>query len=334
MRRRDLLKIFGAAVVSPSIVLPASVRAQQPRRTKRVGVVMVNAETDPDGQVRANAFRQGLEQLGWSGSRNLQLEFRWGAGSPERAQRHATELVAWEPDAILANGTPAVAALQKATSTIPIVFAVVTDPVGAGFVQSLSYPGGNITGFSTFEPAIGNKWVELLQEIAPKTQRIACVLDPGFRGFSAIHREIESVAPKLGLAITTIGFRERSDDLEGALARFAAEPRGALVVFPTSTNNIERARIISLSLRHRMPAIFPFRHYATDGGLLAYGFDTPDLFARSAIYVDRVLKGAKPSDLPVQAPTKFELVINLRTAAALGLSVSATLTARADAVVE
>ena len=329
MRRRDLIKIIVGSVLAPS----CAANAQQSGR-KRVAALMVNAESDPSGKMRASAFRQGLEGLGWSESSNLQLEFRWGAGSPERAQHHAAEIVASAPDAILANGTPAVAALQAVTRTIPIVFAVVTDPVGAGFVKSLSRPGGNITGFSTFEPAMGNKWVELLTEIAPETVRIACVLDPGFRGFSAIKLEIDNVAPRLGLHLSTIIFREKSDDLEADVARFAAEPRGALIVFPTAINNIERSRLFGLAARYRLPAIYPFRHHATDGGLIAYGFDTPDLFLRSAAYVDRILKGARPSDLPVQGPTKYELVINLKTARALGLNIIPAMLARADEVIE
>jgi putative ABC transport system substrate-binding protein len=295
---------------------------------------MVNAETDSDGHVRVNAFRQGLQKLGWSESRNLQLEIRWGAGSPELARLHAADLVALQPDAILANGTPAVAAVQSATITIPIVFAVVTDPVGAGFVQSLSHPGGNITGFSTFEPAMGSKWVELLKEVSPGMQRIACISDPNFLGFSAVQREIEFAAPNLGLNVSTLVFREKSDDLEASFARFVAQAGGGLIVFPTAINNIERNRIFTLAARHRLPAIYPFRHHAIGGGLIAYGFDTPNLFLRSADYIDRVLKGAPPSDLPVQAPTKFELVINMKTAKALDLAIPPTLLARADEVIE
>jgi putative ABC transport system substrate-binding protein len=329
MQRREFITLLGGAAAT----WPVVARAQQ-SRFRRVGVLMVNAGSDPDGQIRVYAFRQNLEELGWSESRNLRIELRWGAGSPERAVTHAVELVASEPDAILANGTPAVAALQGATTKIPIVFVVVTDPVGAGFVQNLARPGGNITGFSTFEPAMGNKWLELLKEIAPQTQRIACILDPSFQGFAGILHEIENVAPTRGLRVSSLALREKSDDLEGSIARFATEPRGGLIVFPTAINNIERNRIIALAARHGLPAIYPFRHQATSGGLIAYGFDTPDLFRQSATYIDRILKGANPSDLPVQAPTKFELVINLKTARALGLIVAPTLLARADEVIE
>lgn len=329
MQRREFITILSGALAAWPVVAQA-----QQSGFRRLGVLMVNAESDRDGQIRVNAFRRGLEELGWSESRNLQIEIRWGAGSPERARNHAVELVASKPHAILANGTPAVAALQSATTKIPIVFAVVTDPVGAGFVQNLARPGGNITGFSTFEPAMGNKWLELLKEIAPETQRIACILDPGFQGFVGILQEIENVAPRRGLQVSRLILREKSDDLEGSVARFATEHRGGLIVFPTAINNIERYRIFALAVQHRLPAIYPFRHQATSGGLIAYGFDTPDLFHRSATYIDRILKGAKPSDLPVQAPTKFELIINLRTAKALGLVISPTLLARADDVIE
>jgi putative ABC transport system substrate-binding protein len=329
MRRREFLGVLGGVPA----MWPSAAGAQQ-SRFRRVGMMMVNSETDSDGRIRVDAFRRGLEKLGWSEARNLQIEIRWSAGSPERARQHAVELLGMKLDVILANGTPAVAALQKMTKTIPVVFAVVTDPVGAGFVQSLSRPGRNITGFSTFEPAMGNKWVELLKEIAPQTQRIACVSDPSFRGFSAILHEIENVAPKLGLNVANIVLREKSDDLESHVARFAKEPHGGLIVFPTAINNIERRRIFALAAQHRLPAIYPFRHQAVGGGLIAYGFDTPDLFLKSATYVDRILKGAKPSDLPVQAPTKFELVINVKTAKALGLTIPPTLLARADETIE
>jgi putative ABC transport system substrate-binding protein len=330
MRRRDFISVLGGSALG----LPSAARAQQRERVRRVGVLMVNAESDSDGPVRVHAFRQGLEKLGWSEGRNLQLAVRWGAGSPELARRHAADLVASRPDAILANGTPAVAAFQAATKTIPIVFAVVTDPVGAGFVQSLSQPGGNITGFSTFEPAMGNKWVELLKEVAPGMQRVACISDPSFRGFSAVQREIEIVTPQFGLDVSTLVFREKSDDLEASVARFATQSGGGLIVFPTAINNVERNRIFTLAARHRLPAIYPFRHHALGGGLIAYGFDTPNLFLRSADYIDRVLRGVAPSDLPVQAPTKFELVINMKTAKALDLAIAPTLLARADEVIE
>jgi ABC-type uncharacterized transport system substrate-binding protein len=296
--------------------------------------LMVNAESDPEGQTRIAAFRQGLAVLGWIEGRNLQFDYRWGASEPARAQRLAKELVASAPDAILANGTPALAALHRATRSIPVVFVVVTDPVGAGYVRSLARPGGNITGFSTFEPEIGGKWLELLKEIAPTLRRAGAILDPGFQGFAAVWQAIESLAPRFGLQATKLVFRDAADDIASAIAEFAREPRGGLIVFPTAINNLSRDRIFSLAARYRLPAVYPFRHYATGGGLMSYGFDTPDLFRRAAPYIDRILKGGKPTDLPVQAPTKFELVINLKTAKALGLTVPRSLLGGADEVIE
>jgi putative ABC transport system substrate-binding protein len=255
-------------------------------------------------------------------------------GEPERARIHAAELVAAACDAILANGTPPVTALRQTKTNIPIVFAVVTDPVGAGFVQSLSHPGGNITGFSTFEPSMGNKWLELLREAAPELQRVRCILDPGFKGFSAVLQEIENSAPKLGLEVSKLLLREKSDDIEGQVSKFGAISNAGLIVFPTAINDIERGRIFAIAQRHRLPAIYPFRHFARDGGLLAYGFDPPDLFRRSAAYIDRILKGANPADLPVQAPTRYEFIVNLKTAKTMGLSLAPTLLARADEIIE
>ena len=328
MRRRDFIN----GVVGSAVTLTSSVRAQE--RARRVVVLMANAESDADGHVRVNAFRRGMEGLGWSETRNLQLELRWGAGSPEVARRHAADIVASSPDAILANGSPAVVALQNATRTIPVVFAVVTDPVGAGFVQSLSRPGGNITGFSTFEPAMGSKWVELLREVAPGTKRIACISDPKLQGFYGVQRGIEVAAAQFELSVSVVDFREKSDDLEFSVARFAAQAHGGSIVIPTAINNVERNRIFALAAQYRLPTIYPFRHYAVGGGLLAYGFDTPNLFLRSAEYIDRILKGATPSNLPVQAPTKFELVLNLHAAKTLDLAFAPTLLARADEVIE
>lgn len=327
MKRREFIGLAGAAV----LMRPARAFAQ-PSPIRRIGVMLTNAQSDAEGRSRLDALRHGLEKLGWSETRNIQFHVRWGLGSLERARPFAAELVAAKCDVIVANGTPSVAALRESRTTIPIVFAVVTDPVGAGFIESPSRPGGTITGFSTFEPAMGIKWVELLKEAAPGLERVGCITDSAFPGFVTVLQEIESAAPKLGLAASRIILRERSDDLEAAVATFAARPNGALIVFPTAINSVERRRIFGLAERHRLPAIYPFRHYALDGGLMAYGFDPTDLFLRSADYVDRILKGAKPADLPVQAPTQFDLVVNLTTAKALGLSLAPTLLARAETV--
>ena len=329
MRRREFITLIGGAAA-----WPLGAHAQQPERMRRIGVLMVNAESDPDGQVRIGAFRQGLQALGWTEGRNIRIDYRWGAGEPERARSAATDLVSLSPDAILANGAPGLAAAQRATRIVPVVFVVVTDPVGAGYVDSLARPGANITGFSTFEPEIGGKWLELLNEITPGLRQVAGILDPAFGGFAAVWRVIESLAPKMGVEVTRVVLQNPSDDIESALGTFAQAAGGGLIVLPTAINNLQRKRIFALAARYRLPAVYPFRHYVIEGGLMSYGFDTPDLFRRSASYVDRILKGEKPADLPVQAPTKYELLINLKTAKALGLEVPPTLLARADEVIE
>ena len=313
---------------------PGSLLAQSGGTPRRIAVMMLNTETDPEGTKRLAAFRRSLEELGWIEGRNLVIDIRWGAGEPERARTFASELTALAPDAILANGTTALAALQRTTRTVPIVFAVVTDPVGAGFVESLARPGANITGFSTFDPEIGGKWLELLREVAPGLRRVAGISDPTFSAFDAIWRTIEGLAPGLGIVATPIILREQSDDLEGAIAAIAQQQPAGLIVLPTSINNVSRNRIAALAARHRLPAIYPFRLYATSGGLMSYGSDPVDLLRRSASYIDRILRGALPANLPVQAPTKFELVVNLKTAKALGLTLPPAILIRADEVIE
>jgi putative ABC transport system substrate-binding protein len=263
--------------------------------------------------------------LGWIEGRNLQIDIRWDASDPDRAQPAATELVDLAPDAILAHGTPALAAVHRATHNIPIVFVVVVDPVGAGYVQSLARPGGNITGFSTFEPEIGGKWLELLKLIRPDLTRVAGILDPDFKGYAGVWSAIEAMAPRVGLEVASLPFQDSSDDIESAVATFAQKPTGGLIVLPTTINNSLRHRIIAVAARYRLPAVYPFANYAADGGLISYGVDPAHLFHRGASYIDRILKGEKPADLPVQAPTKFELVINLRTAKAAGFIVPPTL---------
>lgn len=234
----------------------------------------------------------------------------------------------------MANGSPALDALYRATSSIPVVFVVVADPVGAGYVRSLGRPGGNITGFSTFEPEIGGKWLELLRETAPGLRRVAGILDPAFKGFAALWQATERAAPGLGLQAARIDFRTSADELEPAVAAFAKEPDGALVVLPTALNNLHRDRIFALAARHRLPAIYPFEVYARDGGLMSYGFDSNDLFRQGASYVDRILRGESPANLPVRAPTKYTLVVNLRTAKAMGLAIPESILARANEVIE
>ena len=329
MKRRNFITLLGGAAA-----WPVAARGQQPERMRRIGVLVAYAESDPEAQARIAAFRQGLRELGWTEGRNLRMELGWGTGDPDRARTLATELISLAPDVIVAHGTPALTALYRATRTIPVVFVSVIDPVGAGYVQSLAQPGGNITGFSTFEPEIGGKWLELLKEIAPGVSRVAGILDPGFKGFAGVWGAIENMAPRLGLQLKNLPFQAPTDDLELAVARFAQELGGGLIVLPTALNAVQRNRIFSSAARGGLPAMYAFRFYATDGGLMSYGIDTVDLFRRSAFYVDRILKGEKPADLPVQAPTKFEMVINLKTARALGLNVSPMLLARADEVIE
>jgi putative tryptophan/tyrosine transport system substrate-binding protein len=328
MKRRNFITLLGGAAA-----WPVAARGQQPERMRRIGVLVAYAESDPEAQARIAAFRQGLRELGWTEGRNLRMELGWGTGDPDRARTLATELISLAPDVIVAHGTPALTALYRATRTIPVVFVSVIDPVGAGYVQSLAQPGGNITGFSTFEPEIGGKWLELLKEIAPGVSRVAGILDPGFKGFAGVWGAIENMAPRLGLQLKNLPFQAPTDDLE-SVARFAQELGGGLIVLPTALNAVQRNRIFSSAARGGLPAMYAFRFYATDGGLMSYGIDTVDLFRRSAFYVDRILKGEKPADLPVQAPTKFEMVINLKTARTLGLNVSPMLLARADEVIE
>jgi putative tryptophan/tyrosine transport system substrate-binding protein len=330
MKRRQFITLLGGAVAG----WPLSARAQQAEHMRRIGMLIANAESDPEGQIRAAAFRQDLQKLGWTEGRNIRIDYRWGAAEPDLARAYAAELVALAPDVVVANGTLAATALQRATRSIPVVFVVVIDPVGAALVQSLAHPGGNITGFATFEPEIGGKWLELLTEISPGLRGVAGIFDPAFVGFANVWRAIESIAPRFGLGVTSVVHRDPDDDIETAVAAFAQEPGGGLIVLPTPANNASRARIFSVAARHRLPAIYPFRLYATDGGLMSYGFDSRDLFRRGASYVDRILKGEKPADLPVQAPTKYELVINLKTAKALGLEIPPTLLARTDEVIE
>jgi putative ABC transport system substrate-binding protein len=329
MRRRKFIVLSSAF-----LAWPFQARAQQQDRPRRIAIMMAPAEDDPQGQARVIAFRQRLQELGWTEGRNLQIDYRWAAG-PDRSTNYAAELVRLAPDVVVANGTPALSAMHQATRTIPVVFVVVVDPVGAGYVQSLARPGGNITGFSTFEPEMGAKWLELLKEAyAPNLRRVAVIRDPGFKGFVALWRAIESAAIRLGLEVTSVPFDDRSDDIESAVAWFAQQPAAGLIVLPTTLNHLYRERIFSLAVRHRLPAVYPFQHYATDGGLMAYGFDPTDLFRRSAVYVDRILRGESPANLPVQAPAKFDLIVNLRTAKAIGLTMPEAFLLRADALID
>jgi ABC-type uncharacterized transport system substrate-binding protein len=327
MKRREFITLLGSAAAA----WPLVVRAQQGERMRRIGVLMNLAAGDPEGEVRTAAFLQALQQLGWSDGRNVRIDYRWAAGDAGHFQRYAEELLALAPDVILASATPSVQALQQATRTVPIVFAIVADPVGAGFVDSLARPGGNVTGFTPFEYGISGKWLELLKEVVPRVTRVAVLRDLtiGLGQLGAI----QSVAPSLGVELTPIGLGDPGQ-IERTVATFARSSNGGLIVTASTSAIIHRELITTLAARNKLPAVYYTRYWVAGGGLMSYGPDFRDQFRRAASYVDRILKGEKPADLPVQAPTKYELAINLKTAKALGLEIPPTLLARADEVIE
>lgn len=327
-RRSVLAGLPLAAVAAPAV------RAQG--RPRRVALLVINDAGDPAGQARVTAFRDALPAV--IRGPTPQVDVIWGVSDPERARAAVAALRANPPDVVVANGTPATAALRAAADggwrDLPVVFVVVTDPVGAGFVDSLSRPGANITGFSTFEPEIGGKWVETLRELVPDLRGIAGLVVPGLGGFAAVWRACEAAAIRLGMTATSLPFSDPAGSVDAVLAPLSAAPRTGLIVLPTAVNNVARRQIIAAAARLRLPAIYPFRFYADDGGLLYYGFDSLDLLRRAAGYVARILAGERPADLPVQAPTRFELVVNLATARAQGIAVPQGLLVRADEVIE
>jgi putative tryptophan/tyrosine transport system substrate-binding protein len=328
MKRREFITLLGGTAAA----WPLGGRAQQAERMKRIGVLMNVAAGDPEGQARLAAFQQGLQQLGLIDGRNLRTDTRWGAGDADRFRRYAVDLVALAPDVILAAGSPVVAALQQATRTVPIVFAQVADPVGGGFVDSLARPGGNATGFMNFEYSLGGKWLELLKEITPGLTRAAVLRDPVLPSGTGQFAAIQAVAPSLRMEVSPVNVRDASE-IERAITAFARSP-GGLILTGSALAVVHRDLIITLAAHHKLPAVYYRRLYVTDGGLISYGPDIVDQFRLAAGYVDRILKGENPADLPVQAPTKYELVINLKTAKALGLEMPATVLARADEVIE
>jgi ABC-type uncharacterized transport system substrate-binding protein len=328
MRRREFITLLGGAAAS----WPLATRAQQLDRMRLIGVLMHLAADDLEGQARFTAFLQGLQQLGWTDGRNVRIEVRWGANDADR-HRYAGELVALAPDVILASTTLATAPLQNATRTLPIVFCNVADPVGAGIVGSLARPGGNATGFITFEYSMSAKWLELLKEITPGLTRAAVIRDSANPAGIGQFAVIQSVAPTHGVELTPIVARN-ADEIERAVTAFARSSNSGLIVVGSALGASTSKLIVALAARHRLPTVYPFRYFITDGGLISYGPDSIDQYRRVATYVDRILKGEKPADLPVQAPTKYELVINLKTAKALGLTVPPTLLARASEVIE
>ncbi len=322
-----------AALGGAAVAWPLAGRAQQRERTRRIGVLMSLAADDPEGQARLTAFVQGLQELGWTDGRNVQIDYRWPAGDAERIRRYAAELAALAPDIILAGGGAVVPSLLQATRTIPIVFTQTPDPVGAGFVESLARPGGNVTGFTVFEYGIGAKWLELLKEIAPHVTRAAVIRDAAIASGIGQWGAIQTAAPSFGVELRPVDVRDASE-IERAVAAFARSPNGGLIVTASTLAVVHRDPIVTLAARHKLPAVYPSRFFVRSGGLISYGPDSIDPHRRAAGYVDRILKGEKPADLPVQAPTKYELAINLKTAKTLGLDVPTSLIARANEVIE
>ena len=330
MKRREFITLIGGAAA----VWPVVARAQR-ERVRRLGVLAPFDINDPEAQRLLGVFKQRLGSLGWTDGRNLLIDYRFAGGSAENIRNVARELVAAKPDVIFAASNVSIAPLQQATTIIPIVFTQAGDPVGSGFVASLARPGGNITGFQGFEPAIGGKWLEVLREIAPRVRRAAVILNPNVTANVAFLHTAETAAASLGVTVTAAGVRDAAD-IERILTAFAQEPNGGVIVTPSplTITNTNRELIISLAAQLHLPAIYPYRLSAASSGLISYAYDAPAQWQGGASYVDRILRGEKPSELPVQAPTKYEMIINLKTAKALGLTIPPTLLARADEVIE
>jgi putative ABC transport system substrate-binding protein len=327
MRRREFIALVGGATV-----LPFAARAQNPERVRRIGVLLNSSADDVETQTRFGAFLQSLQQLGWAEGRNVRIDIRWGGADPDRYRRYAKELVALAPDAILTSTGLTTTAVQRATRTIPIVFAMVLDPVGADIVESLSRPGSNTTGFMQFEFSLAGKWLELLKQIAPNVTRAAVFRDPANPSGIGQFAVIQALAPPLGMEATPVNVSD-AREIERAIAVFARSANGGLIATGGQAT-VHRDLIFMLAAKHRLPAVYPYQYYVAAGGLISYGPDLPGLFRQAAGYVDRILKGEKPADLPVQAPTKYELSINLKTARSIGLDVPPTVLVRADKVIE
>jgi putative ABC transport system substrate-binding protein len=321
------------AAISSAAAWPLIARAQQPEPTRRVGLLMNLAAEDPESRRRVNAFVQTLQELGWTDGRNLQIEYRWGAGDTSLFRKYAEELAALAPDVVLATGTPVMEAMQQVTHTVPVVFVTVIDPVGAGFVESLARPGGNSTGFTLFEYGMSGKWLELLKEIEPDVKRVAVLRDAAIGSGTGQLAALQAVAPSFGVELSPVGVRD-AGEIERALATFVNTSNGGMIVTASTLALVHRALIITLAARHRLPAVHGDRTFVVAGGLISYGPDRVDPFRRAADYVNRILKGEKPSNLPVQAPTKYELAVNLKTAKTIGRTISADLIARANEVIE
>jgi len=328
LRRREFIALLAGAAA-----WPRTARAQQPGRVRRIGMLMNLSAEDAESRTRNATFLQALQQRGWTDGRNLQIDYRWASGNNDLFRKYAEELVALAPDVILASTSPAVAALQQVTRSIPIVFVIVIDPVGAGFVASLARSGGNTTGFTLFEYGIGAKWLELLKEIAPNMTRTAVLRDPAIAAGVGQLGAVQAVAPSFRVEVSPVDIRDAAE-IERAVGAFARTPNGGMIVTGSPSQGIHRELLISLAAKHRLPAIYPFPYMARGGGMIAYGPDQVDQYRQAAGYVDRILKGEKPADLPVQASTKYELGINLKTAKELGFTVSPTLHARANELIE
>jgi putative ABC transport system substrate-binding protein len=329
MKRRQFITLLGGTAAT----WPLAVRAQERERVRRIGMLLPAVADDPPNQARVGAFLQGLALLGWTIGRNVRIETRWAGNNAGDIRRHAAELVALAPDVILASGGSTVGELLQLTRTIPIVFPIATDPVGSGFVDSLAHPGGNATGFMNFEYSLSGKWLELLKQIAPGVTRAAILRDPGQGSGNMQFASIQALAPSLGVEVNPINARD-AGEIERLVAAFARAPNGGLIVTSGASMVRHRNLTITLAARYKLPAVYSERFYAVAGGLISYGPDQIDQFRLAAGYVDRILKGEKPADLPVQVPTKYEMVINLKTAKALGITVSPALIARADEVIE
>jgi putative tryptophan/tyrosine transport system substrate-binding protein len=331
MRRREFITLVGVAAA----VWPGMAQAQQPERLRRIGVLMAHPETDPEFRAYVTAFREGLENFGWQEGRTAQIKFRWGAlDDAEVRQQSAKEIIAWQPDVIITQNTPPTASMLQLTRSIPVVFVVVADPVGSGFVESLARPGGNATGFTVMEPTSSGKWLQLLKEIAPRIQRAAVLYNPETSPYANIYlNPIKAAAASAGLEAIAAPVHSATE-LESVVAEQARTPNTGLIVIPDGFINVHRLEMVSLADRHQVPVVYPWRFFPDIGGLASYGIEQRDLFRGAAVYVDRILRGAKPGELPVQAPVKYELLINLKAAKALGLDVSLQLQQRADEVIE
>jgi putative tryptophan/tyrosine transport system substrate-binding protein len=332
MRRREFISLVGAA--ASSISWPLTAGAQQRERVRRIGVLFAAyTQTDQAGRVRVATFLDTLRAHGWNDGRNIQFDYRWGEGKLDRIRTLAAQIVQSAPDVIVVAGDPALAQLQQLKSPIPIAFTQVSEAVGSGFVASLARPGGSITGFQNFEPAMGGKWLGVLKEALPSLTRAGVLFSEDVPHHTSFLRAVEAVAPSLAVTVTVIGVHDRGK-IESAIAAFAGSPHSGLIVFPHPNTIANRQAIMAMALHHRLPAIYPYRYFTSDGGLISYGPDQIDQWRGVAVYVDRILKGEKPADLPVQAPTRYELALNLKTAKALGLDLPASLLARADEVIE